>query len=71
MTFNGTWKVHGNDNYEKFMEQMGKWCCFGLSALFIYLFIFLPLKALQHAGHAGSIGGDRVEEGVRVWGALE
>ncbi|XP_069023556.1 fatty acid-binding protein, intestinal [Embiotoca jacksoni] len=23
MTFNGTWKVDRNDNYEKFMEQMG------------------------------------------------
>lgn len=24
MTFNGTWKVDRNDNYEKFMEQMGE-----------------------------------------------
>ncbi|XP_067297745.1 fatty acid-binding protein, intestinal [Pseudorasbora parva] len=23
MTFNGTWKVDRNENYEKFMEQMG------------------------------------------------
>ncbi|KAA0722312.1 Fatty acid-binding protein, intestinal [Triplophysa tibetana] len=23
MTFNGSWKVDRNDNYEKFMEQMG------------------------------------------------
>ncbi|XP_056136582.1 fatty acid-binding protein, intestinal [Lampris incognitus] len=23
MTFNGTWKVDRNDNYEKFMEKMG------------------------------------------------
>lgn len=23
MTFNGTWKIDRNDNYEKFMEQMG------------------------------------------------
>ncbi|XP_006629954.2 fatty acid-binding protein, intestinal [Lepisosteus oculatus] len=23
MTFNGTWKVDRNDNYDKFMEQMG------------------------------------------------
>ncbi|XP_056891467.1 fatty acid-binding protein, intestinal-like [Takifugu flavidus] len=23
MTFNGTWKVERNDNYDKFMEQMG------------------------------------------------
>ncbi|KAK1175012.1 fatty acid-binding protein, intestinal [Acipenser oxyrinchus oxyrinchus] len=23
MTFNGTWKVDKNDNYDKFMEQMG------------------------------------------------
>ncbi|XP_051900850.1 fatty acid-binding protein, intestinal [Pristis pectinata] len=23
MTFNGTWKVERNENYEKFMEQMG------------------------------------------------
>ncbi|KAK1175738.1 fatty acid-binding protein, intestinal-like [Acipenser oxyrinchus oxyrinchus] len=23
MTFNGTWKVYRNDNYDKFMEQMG------------------------------------------------
>ncbi|XP_063074472.1 fatty acid-binding protein, intestinal [Engraulis encrasicolus] len=23
MTFNGTWKVDRNDNYEKFMEQLG------------------------------------------------
>lgn len=25
MTFNGTWKVDRNDNYDKFMEQMGEW----------------------------------------------
>lgn len=25
MTFNGTWKVERNDNYDKFMEQMGEW----------------------------------------------
>lgn len=24
MTFNGSWKVDRNDNYEKFMEQMGE-----------------------------------------------
>ncbi|RXM35840.1 Fatty acid-binding protein, intestinal [Acipenser ruthenus] len=24
MTFNGTWKVNSNDNYDKFMEQMDK-----------------------------------------------
>lgn len=24
MTFNGTWKVDRNDNYEKFMEKMGE-----------------------------------------------
>lgn len=24
MTFNGTWKVDRNDNYDKFMEQMGE-----------------------------------------------
>lgn len=27
MTFNGTWKVDRNDNYEKFMEEMGEWLC--------------------------------------------
>lgn len=27
MTFNGSWKVDRNDNYEKFMEQMGEWLC--------------------------------------------
>ncbi len=25
MTFNGTWKVDRNENYEKFMEVMGEW----------------------------------------------
>ncbi len=25
MTFNGTWKVDRNENYEKFMEEMGEW----------------------------------------------
>lgn len=24
MTYNGTWKVDHSENYEKFMEQMGK-----------------------------------------------
>lgn len=24
MTYNGTWKVDRSENYEKFMEQMGK-----------------------------------------------
>lgn len=24
MAFNGTWKVDRNDNYDKFMEQMGE-----------------------------------------------
>lgn len=24
MTFNGEWKVDRNENYEKFMEQMGE-----------------------------------------------
>ena len=36
-----------------------------------FLFVRLPLKALKHAGHAGSIGGDRVEEAVCVCGVLE
>lgn len=26
MAFNGTWKVDRNDNYDKFMEQMGESC---------------------------------------------
>lgn len=26
MTFDGTWKIDRNDNYEKFMEKMGEWC---------------------------------------------
>lgn len=24
MTFDGTWKIDRNENYEKFMEQMGE-----------------------------------------------
>jgi len=25
MAFNGTWKVDRNENYEKFLEEMGEW----------------------------------------------
>lgn len=39
MTFDGTWKVDRNDNYEKFMEQMGEWCHYTENML----------KIVQHA----------------------
>lgn len=38
MAFNGTWKADRNENYDKFMEQMGECVCVytrlrGLTAL--------------------------------------
>lgn len=39
MTFNGTWKIDRNDNYEKFMEQMGE--CRRLSFCLASLFVVL------------------------------
>ncbi|CDQ95218.1 unnamed protein product [Oncorhynchus mykiss] len=36
MAFNGTWKVEHNENYDKFMEQMGESVC--VSCLASHLF---------------------------------
>lgn len=44
MAFDGAWKNHRNENYDKFMEQMGKGP--SPSGSFLLLSVLTPAKAL-------------------------
>lgn len=50
MTFNGTWKVDRNDNYEKFMEQMGEWrqaeVCLSTTTWIVFQLFLLSFKSI-------------------------